>query len=261
GITTDIAGFAAASYMRGVALFLVPTTLLAMVDASIGGKTGLNFGSWKNRIGAFHRAEKVIIAPDFLKSLPRKEWMTAWAEVLKHGILQSGELLEWIFSIRKFSNEMIIPSKRLKEIIQVKIDHIQEDPFDQNVRQRLNAGHTIGHALESFFLIKRMKISHGTAVAAGLWIESEISFREKLINQSCRNRLQTYIENVFDLPKINTRWIGEIIRFTKGDKKNKDCHAIYSLVYDFGDVRINQKPFHKNIKDALRSYCNAVKNS
>ncbi|NBB88601.1 MAG: hypothetical protein GVX96_02290 [Bacteroidetes bacterium] len=261
GITTDTAGFAASCYMRGIGLILVPTSLLAMVDASIGGKTGVNFGAWKNRIGAFHLAKKVFIAPDFLKTLPREEWITAWAEVLKHGILHSSELLEWIFSITEFSQEMAIPPRRLKEIIEVKTELVNMDPFDLNVRQKLNAGHTIAHALESFSLKNNRQISHGRAVAAGLWIESEISFRENLLGQSNRNRLHNYIEEVFDLPKVNPQSIEDIIRLTGGDKKNKDCHAVYSLIYDFGDVRINQKPFDMNIKDALRSYINTVKNS
>lgn len=261
GITTDTAGFAASSYMRGIGLILVPTSLLGMIDASIGGKTGVNFGAWKNRIGAFHLAKRIFIAPDFLKTLPREEWITAWAEVLKHGILHSNELLEWIFSVTEFSKDMAIPTKRLKEIIEVKTDLVNVDRFDLNVRQKLNVGHTIGHAIESFALKNKKKISHGRAVAAGLWVESEISFRENLLGQSNRNRLHSYIEEVFDLPKINPQSIEDIIRLTGGDKKNKDCHTIYSLIYDFGDVRINQKPFHMNIKDALRSYSNTVKNS
>jgi len=262
GITTDIAGFVASIYMRGVSLTHIPTTLLAMIDASIGGKTGLNLLHWKNRIGTFYSADRIVIDREFLESLADSEWRNGWAEAVKHALIHSDELTEQILNAKTLANsKKILTLPLLEKLMKVKLSCVSEDPFDHHLRQKLNAGHTAGHALESFFLKKGVIIDHGLAVAAGLWMETEIAFQEEMLNMKKKTLLQHYLMDYFDLPQITEDEVYLIFDRMKGDKKNQNQQIHFSLIRDWGHVCINRTPDHMTIKDAIRSYCNAMENS
>lgn len=262
GIITDIAGFVASTYMRGVSLTHIPTTLLAMVDASIGGKTGLNLSHWKNRIGTFYPAERIVLDREFLNTLPDNEWRNGWAEVVKHALIHGEGLAQKVLAAKNLpDSKAILSPQLLRELMQVKLSCVSEDPFDENVRQKLNAGHTVGHALESFFLQRKISMDHGRAVAAGLWIEAEIAFQENMLNGQKKAILQRYIMDFFDLPSFEENEVELIFACMRGDKKNHNQQIHFSLLYNWGHVCINQTPAHMTIKDAMRSYCIAMENS
>ncbi len=262
GVTTDIAGFVASTYMRGVGLTHIPTTLLAMVDASIGGKTGLNLLRWKNRIGTFYPAERIVIDRQFLETLPDNEWRNGWAEVVKHALIHSHELTKVVLNAKTLAaSKVILTPPLLEKLMHVKLSCVSEDPFDHHERQKLNAGHTVGHALESLFMQRGISIDHGLAVAAGLWIEAEIAFQEGMLSREKTTVLQHYLMDYFDLPRIREGEVNLIFERMRGDKKNQDQQIHFSLISDWGHVCINKTPNHMTIKDAMRSYCNAMENS
>jgi 3-dehydroquinate synthase len=173
GVTGDLAGFVAATYMRGVPVVQVPTTLLAMVDASIGGKVGVDTEAGKNLIGAFHHPALVLIDPNALRTLPDAELSAGLAEAIKHGAIADAQYLQWIkesmtaiFERRTHTLESLV-----RRSVEIKLDHVNEDPREQGKRAALNFGHTIGHALEREF---DYSMSHGQAVALGMVMETEI---------------------------------------------------------------------------------------
>ena len=262
GIVTDIGGFIASTYMRGLPLTHIPTTLLGMVDASLGGKTGLNLLHWKNRIGSFYSADQIIIDRSFLQTLPDSEWQNGWAEVFKHALIKGGTLAEKIRAVRTVKEARdVIDDDLLINIMQVKEEMVKLDLQDRGERQKLNVGHTVGHALETYFLTRGKSIHHGRAVAAGLWIEAQISFLEELLLASTKKEIQNYIENSFDLPRFSVRDVDLIYDKMKGDKKNKNRSIHFSLIGGWGRVCINQTPGYMTVKDAIRSYCITIENS
>ena len=167
-MVTDLGGFAAATFKRGFAYINVPTTLLAMVDASVGGKTGINFNGLKNEVGVFAPADSVLIETEFLRSLDAQNFFSGYAEMLKHGLISNeahwAELLNF--------NTDLIDYKYLKKLVgesvQVKENIVEQDPFEHGIRKALNLGHTVGHAFESLALAENRPVLHGYAVAWGI---------------------------------------------------------------------------------------------
>lgn len=168
GVVGDTAGFAAASYMRGVALIQVPTTLLSMVDSSVGGKVGVDLPEGKNLVGAFKQPDAVLIDPDYLGTLPSKEWRCGMAEVIKHGLLADPALLDPALWIPERAEELIARA------VQVKIDVVEQDPYEKNIRAHLNLGHTFAHAVEN---VSHYAWAHGEAVGIGLVAAGKLSHR------------------------------------------------------------------------------------
>lgn len=168
GVVGDTAGFAAASYMRGVSLIQVPTTLLSMVDSSVGGKVGVDLPEGKNLVGAFKQPDVVLIDPDYLSTLPPKEWRCGMAEVIKHGLLADPSLLDPALWTPERSEELIARAVR------VKIDVVEQDPYEKNIRAYLNLGHTFAHAVEN---VSHYAWAHGEAVGIGLIAAGKLSYR------------------------------------------------------------------------------------
>lgn len=166
GVVGDIAGFVAATYMRGVRLVQIPTTLLAMVDSSVGGKVGIDLPQGKNLVGAFKQPEQVLIDPEVLATLPAREWRCGMAEIIKHGLLADPGLLEGLTDVPQAAEAMI------RRAIQVKVDIVQADPYEQGTRAHLNLGHTFGHAIE---IVSEFAMQHGEAVAVGLVAAARLS--------------------------------------------------------------------------------------
>lgn len=229
GVTGDIAGFAAATYLRGIKAIQVPTTLLSMVDSSIGGKTGINLNAGKNLAGAFHVPISVIHDEEVLKTLPESEWKNGFGEILKMGFIEGGELLENIVKYSKSKNEML-----LREIILnctlAKQRIVAVDEFDYGARHILNFGHTIAHAIEK---LSMYNVKHGNAVATGISVMTEISFLNNFISADVKEKVNDILsEYGFDLElKFSAEEVSRIIR---NDKKVKGDIIEVVLIRDFG---------------------------
>lgn len=230
GVIGDTAGFAAATFLRGVRLVQIPTSLLAMVDSSVGGKVGVDLPQGKNLVGAFKQPDLVLIDPDVLNTLPGREWSAGMAELVKHGILADPALLEMAADKPRANMTELV-----RRAVQVKVDVVQADPFEQNIRAHLNLGHTFAHAIER---ITSYQVPHGEAVALGLVAALRLSRDLGL----CDNALVTQIETLLDDLGLPTRLSGldadAIYMAMSTDKKRKAGKLRFILVRGIGDVGI-----------------------
>lgn len=225
GTVTDLGGFAAATYMRGIRYVNIPTTLLACVDASTGGKTAIDFRGVKNLIGAFHAPVATIVSQKPLVSLPREELLSGWAEMIKHGLLDCDEHLNHLLD----NDIPQVDSCEMLDIIRcsvgVKRRVVEQDPAEKGLRRCLNLGHTAGHALESLCLQRGTPISHGHAVALGILAELRLSGG---FPQEKYTRLREYILARYPLPTLGETDVPRLAEFMLSDKKN--------LTHDDGEV-------------------------
>ena len=215
GITTDIAAFAASTFKRGCRLQLVPTTFLGMIDAAIGGKTAVNYNGIKNNIGTFYPAEKVIINPQFLDTLPEKEILDGWAECLKVALIENGELLKILLKEKYKITEEIIT-----KAIKIKLSICELDLTDKGERQRLNLGHTFAHIIES---LSNYTISHGEAVAYGIKLAADVSYHKKYITSDDHEQILSLLDKYGLLIQIHLKikdYPAEVKRILLQDKKN-----------------------------------------
>ncbi|MGA8164112.1 MAG: 3-dehydroquinate synthase [Waddliaceae bacterium] len=221
GVTTDLAGFAASTYMRGISLVLIPTTLLGCVDAAIGGKTGIDTPFGKNLIGTIYHPKAIFIDLNTLKTLPEKEWLNGFAEILKLGLVQNSSIWE----LTGKSNPTLI-----FKAIQGKIAVIEQDPNEQGMRRILNFGHTIGHALET---VAHYAISHGEAVALGCLTESYLSMGLGYLSKNDFRRIQEmYGRFSLKLPKTYTR--AKLLEAMSHDKKKRAGEVRFVLIDRIG---------------------------
>lgn len=230
GVIGDLGGFVASTYKRGIDFLQIPTTLVAMVDASIGGKVGVNLDSHKNYIGSFYNPVSVLVFPEFLDTLPIEHIKSGMVEVIKHYLISSKDSWCELIGIDIDSldlEEVIIRSLEIKNKI------ILSDPFEDGDRRKLNFGHTFGHAIESYYLSKKNIVSHGEAVALGIILESEMS----LISISEKKEIKEYILSNFQLPHLPPK--KDLIQFMKGDKKNFSGKINFSLLNEIGVCQIN----------------------
>jgi shikimate kinase / 3-dehydroquinate synthase len=234
GVIGDLSGFAAATYMRGVAWVGLPTTLLSMVDASLGGKTGFDLPEGKNLIGAFHPPKLVLADPQLLTTLPEAELISGMAEVVKHGIISDSELFElcgrglhWV----KSNLEEVV-----KRAMAVKIKVIEEDPYEKGIRAELNLGHTVGHAIE---LVSKFELRHGEAVAIGTVVEAKYAERIGIAETGLADKIAATMSALglpIQIPDEMPRQ--EIIRAMRVDKK-KNAKAIrFALPVEIGKVEL-----------------------
>ena len=226
----DMGGFCAATYKRGIDFIQIPTTLLAMTDASIGGKLGVDLLALKNQIGLFTNPKSVLIYPDFLESLPLNQLKSGFAEVLKHALIANKNLWNEILntSFEKLNwNEIILLSVEIKNKI------VLSDPKEKGERRKLNFGHTFGHAIESFYLKKSTPILHGQAIALGMLIESKMSS----LSESEKVEITAFILSNFTLPYNPAK--KQLIDFMRNDKKNSDEKINFTLLDGIGSCTIN----------------------
>lgn len=232
GVVTDIGGMAAATFKRGLQFINFPTTLLGMVDAAIGGKTGIDFEGFKNQVGLFVNPSCVIVDPVFLKTLDEKQWQSGFAEVLKYGLIMDKELWQKLEGNNchevKDWNMVIIKAARDK------IDLVRFDTFEKGIRKNLNFGHTIGHAFESFYLKNDNPVTHGMAIAAGMiceaWLSSKIFDIECVSLESIVNMIDNNFKR-FDFTKDD---IPMILQLMKQDKKVRENRHNFSLLRKLG---------------------------
>lgn len=229
GVVGDITGFVAATYLRGISYVQVPTSLLAMVDSSVGGKTGVDLPQGKNLVGAFKQPLGVLIDPELLKTLPEAELKSGLAEVVKHAIIADPELFEYLES-GQLDSEFLI-----RRALQVKTKIVQEDPEEENQRLLLNLGHTFGHAIE---LLSNYQIRHGEAVAIGLVQAAEFACTQKFCKESLVSRIRNLLIKLglpTELPNITQEALWGAMRH---DKKRQGAQLPLIMPYELGDIRV-----------------------
>lgn len=234
GVVTDLGGFAAATFKRGIRFVNCPTTLLGAVDAAVGGKTGVNFQGLKNEIGAFAPACHVVLSTCFFGTLPREEVASGYAEMLKHGLLDSKEYFAELlaFDLRLCAADDMLPL--LERSVGVKRRIVEQDPFEHGVRRALNLGHTVGHALESLALERQKPVPHGQAVAWGLVAESVLWHTMKSFPSATMHQLASFVRGHYPPPEITCDDYPKLLQLMAHDKKSRAGEINCTLLADCG---------------------------
>lgn len=251
GMVTDLGGFAASTFKRGLQFINIPTTLLAMVDASVGGKTGINFGGLKNEIGVFNSASSVLLDTQFLRTLDSDNICSGYAEMLKHGLISTeahwAELVRFDLNTPDLDTlqHMVAHSVSIKEKI------VTEDPTEKGIRKALNLGHTAGHAFESFALAKKEPVLHGYAVAWGLVCELYLSAVKVGFPQDKLRQTLHFVKANYGAFTITCKDYEQLYAFMTHDKKNQGGIINFTLLGGIGDIRINQSATKDEIFEML----------
>ena len=249
GVLGDLGGFCAATYKRGIDFLLIPTTLLAQVDASIGGKLGIDFQHYKNHIGVFQEPVSTQISPIFLETLPERELRSGFAEVIKHCLISDRAMWETISSRSLKDQDWNVLIKHSAEF---KLSVIRQDPKEKGLRKILNFGHTIGHAIESYFLDHNERLFHGEAIAVGMICESYIGFKKEMISRSDLDQISNFISKIYG--KVNLPEVDLIITLMAQDKKNKGNKILMALTEGIGKAVWDIEVSREEIEEALRGY-------
>ena len=250
-MVTDLGGFVASVYKRGLAFINVPTSLLAMVDAAVGGKTGIDFAGYKNQIGTFRAAQATYIDTGFLHTLPSQEWANGFAELLKHALINDAQLWQNLSKIQDIQNEL--RAETIQQGVQIKVDIVAQDPTENGLRKILNFGHSIGHALESYYLNTATPLSHGHAVALGLLLESKLSVEQATLNKEEFLSIETRIKSSYALqiPKdAEGLWA-----LMQQDKKNDHGEVRVCLLPEIGSCLFDQKLAFEDFEKVISGYC------
>lgn len=252
GMVTDLGGFVASVYKRGLAFINVPTSLLGMIDAAVGGKTGIDFAGYKNQIGTFAAAQATYIDTGFLHTLPSQEWTNGFAELLKHALIADATLWKELIQIENIPFEL--RSETIQQGVQIKTEIVAQDPTENGLRKILNFGHTIGHALESYYLNTATPLSHGHAVALGLLLESKLSVEQANLTKEEFLSIETRIKSTYALQipdDIEGLWA-----LMQQDKKNDHREVRICLLPHIGSCLFDQKLAFEDFKKILNS-CSA----
>ncbi|MFY0600144.1 MAG: 3-dehydroquinate synthase [Cyclobacteriaceae bacterium] len=251
GVIGDMGGFCASTYKRGIRFVNFPTTLLAMVDANIGGKLGIDFQGFKNHIGIFQDPERVLIHDGFLKTLAPRELKSGFAEVIKHGLIYDKGYWEDV-------RDGEFPNLNWKEIVEVsakiKYKVVTEDPKESGLRKILNFGHTLGHAIETWYLTNGLSLLHGEAIAVGMILEGHLALQLGILSELELKELSDYILKNYDsieLPKLE-----ELAPLMLQDKKNIGNELSFSLLNGIGNCLYDQKVSEEMIHECMNYYSN-----
>ena len=254
GMVTDLGGFAASTFKRGIQYINIPTTLLAMVDASVGGKTGINFNGLKNEIGVFSPAEYVLIDTEFLKSLDSHNLLSGYAEMLKHGIISTTEHWAELLNFDMSQIDYKALQQLVAHSVSIKEDIVAKDPFEKNIRKALNLGHTVGHAFESLALENNHPVLHGYAVAWGIICELYFSFIKVGFPKDKLRQTIQFIKENYGVLTFDCKQYDRLYEFMTHDKKNSAGIINFTLMGEIGDIRINQSATKEEIFDMLDFY-------
>lgn len=249
GVVTDLGSFVAGCYKRGIRYVNIPTSLLAMVDASVGSKAGIDFGGVKNSIGLFHQAEAIFIDPIFLESLPHRHLNNGKAEIIKHGLIaSSSHFANFTATVKS------IPSFHLiKESISIKSAVVTKDPKEKGLRKILNFGHTLGHAVEAYSLQNESNfLLHGEAIAIGMIAEAWLSVKYCKLSEKEYNTIVKSIKEIFSLPNYSNSQVKEMMLFLLNDKKNKGNNLCMSLLDEIGLANFNIEVSEQDALAALQ---------
>ncbi|MBR5326156.1 MAG: 3-dehydroquinate synthase [Prevotella sp.] len=253
GMVTDLGGFAASTFKRGINYINIPTTLLAMVDASVGGKTGINFRGLKNEIGVFNNASTVILDTQFLKTLDAENIRSGYAEMLKHGLISNEQMWTELLNYDLEYPDLQKLSQMVADSVTVKERIVTEDPTEQGIRKALNLGHTVGHAFESLAL-QRKPVLHGYAVAWGLICELYLSCIKTGFPTDKMRQTVSFIKEHYGKMTITCDDYPTLLELMTHDKKNVAGTINFTLLSGIGGICINQNATKEEIYEALDFY-------
>ena len=251
GMVTDLGGFAAATFKRGIPCINVPTTLLAMVDAAVGGKTGINLHSLKNEVGAFYPAQAVVVSSQFLQSLDGDNIASGFAEMIKHGLISTEEHWAQLMRYDLSHPDLEALQHLVMESIRTKEDIVEQDPTEQHIRKALNLGHTLGHAFETLAMRRGTPCLHGYAVAWGLIGELYLSHVREGFPLDKLRQTVNYIKEVYGSFPFDCRHYDELHELMLHDKKNVGTEIRFTLLGGIGDIRINRTVSKEEIFEML----------
>ena len=252
GVITDMGGFIASTYKRGIQFINIPTTLLSMCDASIGGKTGIDLMHYKNMVGTFSFPEQIFVYPQFLETLPYKELRSGFAEMLKHGLIADKSHWENLIQMHKIDTEGVVP--HIQTSMNIKQEVVEKDFHEKDVRKTLNFGHTIGHAIESLCLEREKPILHGEAVALGMICETHLSYLENLISQEESEIIIENIQKYYSFVDLSEFQEEDIFNLLLNDKKNIESKINFSLLSGIGSCVFDHECTTENIQKSLNFY-------
>lgn len=251
GMITDLGGFAASTFKRGMQFVNIPTTLLAMVDASIGGKTGINYGGAKNMIGAFASPLKVELHVELLETLPMRQRLSGFAEMIKHGLLSGPELLNrtMAFDLDKFDLSELKPL--IESNIAYKQRVVEADPREASLRKTLNFGHTAGHAFEALLLEKGRPTEHGFCVAWGMVVAAYISVVKLGLASELLTRLNAFVRETYGPLPFDCKAYDRLYELMLEDKKNHDNKILFTLLSEVGNQKTDCEVTRNEIFEAI----------
>jgi 3-dehydroquinate synthase len=254
GVVTDLGGFIASTFKRGIDFIHVPTTLLAMVDASVGGKNGVDLGHLKNQIGVINVPKMVLIDSTYLQTLPQNEMRSGLAEMLKHGLIYDAAYWKQFLDLSQL--DFADFDTLIYQSIEIKNNIVMQDPTENGIRKALNFGHTLGHAIESYFLENKNKktLLHGEAIAAGMILESHLSWQKKGIHEKEYLEIKNTINNIFDRIFFAESDLAPILDLLIHDKKNEYGTIQFALLDGIGKIKINQTAEKELIIAAFLNY-------
>ncbi len=251
GVITDMGGFVASTYKRGIDFINIPTTLLSQVDASVGGKTGIDIDNVKNMVGTFALPQSVFIETAFLDTLPERELLSGFAEMIKHGLIRDRAYYETL----KATDYRNITAPAIYRSVEIKNDVVTEDPQEKGLRKILNFGHTIGHAVETYSLIHDEKpLTHGEAIAIGMACEAWLSYTCNTLPQQELEDIYACILALYPAYEIKEASFEELISLMQSDKKNEDGQIMFSLLSTIGDCGFNYQVNSEDIVSSMTYY-------
>lgn len=248
GVITDIGGFVASVYKRGIDFIHIPTSLLAMADASVGGKCGVDLNSIKNQLGTITQPKAVFINTDFLNTLPQRHLVNGMAEIMKMALIADSKMIKSLQDGKTSLDFLIKKSVALKSAI------VKKDPYDKGIRKTLNFGHTVGHAIESFLLGTDDELLHGEAIAIGILLESLIAYDKKMIKQLELELVIAMIRSNYKVLQFTKEEQDRIVELMMHDKKNKNNKIHMSLVNKLGACKFNVEVNVQQIQKAFKTY-------
>ncbi|WP_299764660.1 3-dehydroquinate synthase [uncultured Dokdonia sp.] len=254
GVVTDLGGFVASTFKRGMDFINIPTTLLSMVDASVGGKTGVDLGNLKNLIGVINNPQLVVIDTGFLATLPKVEMRSGLAEMYKHGLIASETYWQQLSDLTTMTTDDL--NQLIYDSVVIKNDVVLKDPTEKNLRKTLNYGHTLGHAIESYCLSheQRTTLLHGEAIAIGMILESYISTKLAGLSETQLDQINNTLSNMYDPIPFSKEDIDHIIELLKYDKKNANGKVNFVLLESIGKGSIDKEVPNALIYDAFDFY-------
>lgn len=252
GVIGDMGGFCASTYKRGIDFIQIPTTLLAQVDASVGGKLGIDFHGFKNHIGVFQIPKTVLIDPVFLKTLSFRELRSGFAEIIKHCLIADAD--KWHEIRQKDVEEQDLPDL-IAHSVAIKQQVVANDPTEKGLRKILNFGHTLGHAIETYFLGKgKLHLLHGEAIAAGMVTEAYLSYKKGMITNDLLTQIEEFLFAVYGKIQLTSSDFEAIIKLTQQDKKNLAGKVRFSLLDGYGSCAYDIAITKADMQKALAYY-------
>ncbi len=258
GMVTDLGGFAASTFKRGIDFINIPTTLLSIVDAAVGGKTGINFKKFKNEIGVIRHANVVLVDTIFLETIDHENFLSGYAEMIKHGLISNEGHWSKISTYGLSQPDLVALKPLVGESIQVKAEVVKVDPYEKGIRKSLNLGHTIGHAFESFAMISNRPVLHGYAVAWGLVSELYLSHVKMGFPKDLLDKVLEMVNSFYGAFKYSEGDFETLYNLMLHDKKNKDGRINFTLMKGIGKVEVDVNCTIEEVYDSLRFYLKSI---